>query len=102
MIQGTCVINILAFCLIFLVACFHYIVSISKTVVNCLLKKFDGAAGAGFGIIRGFFIIYLIFALIPVLLVLAPTDIFTELLDGSKLADFFHYTNIFTSFVRGR
>jgi uncharacterized membrane protein required for colicin V production len=99
------IINIFSFLLLFFLVklAFIIIVSISKTVVNLpVLKKFDGAAGAGFGIIRGFFIIYLIFALIPVLLVLAPTDIFTELLDGSKLADFFHYTNIFTSFVRGR
>jgi len=99
------IINIASFIILFLLAkvIFTIIVSISKTVSNLpVLKKFDGAAGAALGIFRGFFIVYLIFALIPILLVLVPTDIVNEYLDGSKLADFFHLSNIFTNFVRGR
>jgi hypothetical protein len=99
------IINIFSFLILFFLVkvVFIIIVSISKTVANLpVLKKFDSAAGAGFGIVRGFFIVYLVFALVPILLVLAPTDIINEFLDGSKLADFFHHTNIFTNFVRGR
>jgi len=99
------IINIFSFLVLFLLlkVIFTIIVSIYKTVHSLpVLKKYDGAAGAGLGLIRGFFILYLIFALVPILLVLAPTDIIHEFLDASKLAGFFHYSNIFTSFVRGR
>jgi hypothetical protein len=99
------IINILSFLVLFLVlkALFTVIVSINKTVYSLpVLKKYDGAAGAGLGLVRGFFILYLIFALVPILLALAPTDIIHEFLDSSKLAGFFHHSNIFTSFVRGR
>lgn len=99
------IINIFSFLVLFLLikAILVAVVSLSKTVVSLpVLKKYDSLAGAGFGFIRGFFIVYLIFALIPILLVLAPTDIVNEYLDGSKFTDFFHYTNIFTNFVRGR
>ncbi|HHT66471.1 MAG: CvpA family protein [Caldicoprobacterales bacterium] len=98
------IINIVSFLILFLLvkAISIAVVSLSKTLASLpVLRKYDGLAGAGFGLVRGFFIVYLIFALIPILLVLAPTDIVNEYLDGSKWAGFFHHTNIFTNFVRG-
>ena len=99
------IINIFSFLLLFFLIklVFLVLISITKTVVDLpVLKKCDGLVGAGFGLVRGFFMVYVLFSLIPVLLVLAPADIFNEFLDGSKMADFFHYTNIFTNFVKGR
>ncbi|HHY83296.1 MAG TPA: CvpA family protein [Clostridiales bacterium] len=99
------IINICSFIILFLLVklLFMIIVSVTKAVANLpVLRKFDALAGAGFGIVRGVFILYLVFALIPILLVLAPTDIMSEFLDGSKYANFFQNTNIFTNFVRGR
>ena len=98
------VINIFSFVILFLLAkvIFTVIISIGKTVANLpVLKKCDSLAGGAFGIVRGIFMVYLVFALVPILLVLAPIDLIKEFLDGSKLADFFLNTNIFTSFVKG-
>ena len=82
---------------------FIVIISIYKTVNDLpVLRKHDSLAGAGMGLIRSFFILNFIFALVPILLVLAPADIINDFIEGSKLAGFFHHSNIFTAFVRGR
>jgi len=99
------IINIISLLLLFLLIklVFIFVVSIYKTTHDLpVLKKYDSAAGAGIGAIRGIFILYFIFALVPILLVLAPTQIINEFIAGSKLAGFFHYSNIFTALVRGR
>jgi uncharacterized membrane protein required for colicin V production len=102
--MATIIINIISFLLLFLLVklLFIIIISIGKAIRNLpVLKQFDSLVGMGFGLIRGFFIIYLFFALIPILMTLAPADIIHEYLDGSLLSDFFYSTNIFTNFVRG-
>jgi len=99
------IINICSFLILFLLIKLLFLIAVSvfKSVADIpVLKKYDALAGAGFEVIRGMFLIYLAFALIPILLVLAPTDLVNEFLDNSKFANFFQYTNIFTNFVRGR
>jgi|LSQX01.2.fsa_nt_gb hypothetical protein len=99
------IINIISFLLLFMLLklVFIVIISIYKTVNDLpVLRKHDSLAGAGMGLIRSFFILNFIFALVPILLVLAPADIINDFIEGSKLAGFFHHSNIFTAFVRGR
>lgn len=77
------------------------IISIVRAVKELpVLKRYDGVVGAGFGIIRGFFMISVIFAMVPVLTALAPADFINEYLSGSALYEFFYKANIFTNFVR--
>ncbi len=99
------VVNIFSFLILFIMIkiAFTVIISIGKTVVELpVLKKCDSLAGGGFGIIRGVFMVYLVFAIVPIVLVLAPVDLIKEFLDGSKFADFFLSSNIFSNFVKGR
>jgi hypothetical protein len=99
------VVNIFSFLLLFILIeiIFIVIISIGKTVVELpVLKKYDSLAGGGSGIVVGIFIVYLVFALVPIVIVLAPVDLIKEFLDGSKLADFFLNSNIFSNFVKGR
>ena len=99
------VVNIFSFLILFIMIkiAFIVIISIGKTVVELpVLKKCDSLAGGGFGIIRGVFMVYLVFAIVPIVLVLAPVDLIKEFLDGSKFADFFLSSNIFSNFVKGR
>ena len=99
------VINIFSFLILFILIkiIFIVIISIGKTVVDLpVLKKYDSLAGSGFGIIRGVFMVYLVFALVPIVIVLAPVDLINEFLDGSKFANFFLNSNIFSNFVKGR
>lgn len=99
------VVNIFSFLFLFILIklILTVIISIGKTVVDLpVLKKYDSIAGSGFGIIRGAFVVYLVFALVPIVIVLAPVDLIKEFLDGSKFADFFLNSNIFSNFVKGR
>lgn len=102
-IAGT-IVNIFSFLLLFflLKLLFTVIISVSKSVTSLpVLKQFDSLFGAGFGFFRGIFILYFVYAIIPILLALAPVDVFTQYLDASKFSDLFYRTNIFTNFVRG-
>jgi uncharacterized membrane protein required for colicin V production len=98
------IINIISFILLFLLIKFAFTIAIGigKAIRSLpVLKQFDSLAGAGFGLIRGFFMVYLFFALIPIIMALAPAGLIHKYLDGSVLSGFFYNTNIFTSFVRG-
>lgn len=99
------IINILSFLLLFMLLKFllTIVLSIARAIVKLpILKQFDTTFGAGFGILRGFFIVCFLFALIPILMTLAPVDLITEYLDGSLLAGFFVKANIFTNFISGK
>ena len=99
------IVNIFSILIAFVIlkVLFTIILSITKTIVDMpVLKKFDGAAGAGFGLVRGFFILNILFAMMPILIMLFPADILNKFLDGSKLADIFNTANIFTGIISGR
>ncbi|MDN5276225.1 MAG: hypothetical protein PWR01_190 [Clostridiales bacterium] len=77
-------------------------ISITKEVAGLpALKKYDGLAGAGVGLLRGMFLIFLLFSLVPVILTLAPLDIIYSLIENSLLGKFFFKSNIFTNFIKG-
>ena len=99
------IINIISFILLFLLIklIFMIVISIGKAIKNLpVLKQFDSLAGAGLGLVRGIFMVYLVFALIPIIMALAPVNLINKYMDGSALAGFFYNTNIFTSLVRGK
>jgi len=102
--MATIVIHIVSFLLLFLVTklILNIVIDAFKTIRNLpVLKQLDGIAGMGFGLIRGIFVIYMLFALIPILMTIAPADAINEFLDGSLLANFFYNTNIFTNLIHG-
>jgi uncharacterized membrane protein required for colicin V production len=97
------ILNITSFVILFLLVklLLIIIISIVKTVRDLpVLKRYDGLVGAGLGLIRGFFMISVIFALVPIITALAPADFINEYLNTSAFYDFFYKTNMFTNFVR--
>lgn len=98
-------VNILSFLLLFFLIKLFFVVllSVSKAVVNLpVLKQFDALLGGAFGVLRGFFVLYFLFAMIPIIMTLAPVDVLGEYLEGSRFAGFFYQFNLFTSLVRGK
>lgn len=76
--------------------------SITKEIMGFpVLKRYDGLAGAGVGLLRGMFLISLLFSFVPIILILAPLDIIYSLIENSLLGKFFYKSNIFTNFVKG-
>lgn len=98
------ILNIICFITLFLIIriiC-QIGISITREVIGLpVLKKYNGLAGAGVGVLRGFFLISLLFSLVPIILILVPLDIIYLLIENSSMGEFFFETNIFTNFIRG-
>lgn len=98
------IVNILSFLAVFFIIrlAFFIIVSIANNVTTLpVLKQFDRLLGAGFGAIRGILILFVVFALVPIFMTLAPVDFLSEYLDQSLFAPLFYDHNIFTGLVKG-
>ena len=98
------IINIASIILLFLFVklLFAIAISIYKGISKVpVLKQFDGVMGGVFGLGRGLVVLFLIFAVAPVILALAPVDALNEFIASSNLANFFVNHNIFAGIVRG-
>jgi len=103
-IIASIIINLISFLIVFFAIriLFSIAISIAKNITNLpVLKQFDSLLGAGLGAIRGILFLFVLFALVPVLLALAPIDIIYKYIEESIFAQFFLKGNIFTSFLRG-
>ncbi|MFO7153992.1 MAG: CvpA family protein [Caldicoprobacter oshimai] len=98
------ILNILCFITLFVmikITC-QVITSITREVIGLpALKKYDWVAGAGIGLIRGIFLMFLLFSLVPVILALVPLDMIYSSIENSFLGKFFFKLNIFTNFIKG-
>ncbi len=66
-----------------------------------VLKHLDALLGGVFGIARGVFFIYVIFALVPILMTVLPFDEFGELVNASALGSALYKSNIVTTILQG-
>lgn len=66
-----------------------------------VLKQMDGLAGGLFGLLRGFLICTVLFALVPLALTMIPIDGIEELITGSQLADIFTTGNPIVAIMNG-
>ncbi len=82
---------------------FDFIISIVNIIKELpVLKQFDTLFSAGVGLIKGLFIVYFAFALVPLAMTIAPAEIINDYINGSLMANFFIKTNIFTAFIRAK
>lgn len=98
------IINILSFLFIFLIASilFGFIINaMDKTLNFPVLRQFDSLLGAGFGLILGCFTLFIIFLVVPIVLILMDVKIVSEYLNGSFLGSFFYKSNFILNFMRG-
>ena len=66
-----------------------------------VLKKLELPAAIGVGLIRGILAVLLIFMICPIVLTVLPFDWVSDLVEGSKLARFFYYSNFLLGFIPG-
>ena len=61
-----------------------------------VLRHLDALAGGVFGFARGVLLLFILFALVPIVLAVAPVDLLTDLFMASKLAPYFDSRLILT------
>lgn len=67
-----------------------------------VLRHFDGAIGAGFGLIRAFFTAFVLFmALPPILVVLSGSFPISQYISSSFFGDFFYKSNFLLNLIGG-
>ncbi|HBU11632.1 MAG TPA: hypothetical protein DEB31_02540 [Clostridiales bacterium] len=100
------VVNILAFLIIYCIA--RVIIALMLNAVNFasplpVLKRCDMLAGGGVGMVRGYFGMFALMMLVPVVLISAPVgvDLFSDLVSGSPLATYFFEHNFLLDFIPG-
>lgn len=101
---GIVVMNILSFLLIYLVVQLIFLI-----VLNCVnfvrrlpvLKQADGFLGGCFGAARGILLVFVLFMLIPVVLVMLPYDAAYDLIDQSLFGNFFYQSNFLLTLISG-
>lgn len=97
-------INIISFLIVFVVvrlALAVIIHGVNYAVKFPVLRQFDGILGAGFGFIRGFFMCFVVFAVVPLILLVISIEPITDLLDKSILASFFYKSNFLLGMIDG-
>ncbi len=98
------IVNILCFLIVFMIATviFSFVINaLDKTIRFPVLKQFDGLLGGGFGLILGCFSMFVIFLVVPIILVLMDIKYISEYLNNSFLGTFFYKYNFILNFIRG-
>ncbi|MHB1315098.1 MAG: CvpA family protein [Christensenellales bacterium] len=101
---GIVVMNIFSFLLIYVV-----IQIILLIVLNCVnfvrrmpvLKQADGFLGGCFGAARGIMLVFVLFMLVPVILIIVPYNASYELIEKSLFGNFFYKSNFLLSLITG-
>ncbi len=104
---GSIIVNIMCFVAILLVSAL--VLSIIKAALEAAVKLpalryVDGLLGAAFGLLRGLFLVYVFFLILPALLLVIPDSIVTEYLgdvSDAPIASVFYETNILMSYIGG-
>lgn len=65
------------------------------------LRRFDRVIGGGIGLIRGFFEMYMLFALVPIALIFMPIPQMSNLVNNSLACEVFYSSGILLPFVGG-
>ncbi len=97
-------INILSLLIIFIVLRLVFTLltnALSYASNTPQLRHFDSLLGGGVGLIRGFFSMHLVFALIPIALILLPITPITDLLNSSFTSALFYSGSIILRFISG-
>ncbi|MBO4563624.1 MAG: hypothetical protein J5772_08440 [Clostridia bacterium] len=66
-----------------------------------VLRRFEIPASVGAGLIRGILAVFLIFMLCPIILTILPFDVVSDLVENSRLAKFFYYSNVLLGLMPG-
>jgi uncharacterized membrane protein required for colicin V production len=65
------------------------------------IKHFDALLGGVFGLIRGVFVVFVLFALVPILLTVSPIEQVSQLITESHLAAVFYRSSVIQTIMQG-
>lgn len=100
----TSIVSILSYIVVFIVA--YVALSLITGLIGYVfkfpsLKHLDALLGGVFGIIRGVFVVYILFALVPIIMTVLPFDQFGEMVEASQLGNALYKSNIVTTILQG-
>lgn len=96
--------NVLCFVVTFIVLTilFHVIVNLLKAIFRFpVLKQLNATAGGIFGLLRGVLLVFVLFALVPLLQTVVPVQGLTEMIEKSALAPAFNSGNLIMAIMNG-
>ena len=98
------VVDVLSFLVVFM-ACF-IVLNLVIRLLNYVfkfpaLKHFDAITGGVLGFARGYFFVFLLFTLVPILLTALPVQAISDYINASKFGSHFLETNFVTSIIKG-
>ena len=98
------VINIIVFIIIFAIVRIILGLIINGTdyaIKLPRLRQYDSLTGAGFGLIRGIMALFVIFMVVPLILIAMDFDFIHQILNSSLFAPFFYHSSILLSMIPG-
>ena len=99
----TVVTNVACFLAVFIV-CF-LVLNMLISLINYVfkfpaLKHFDSLIGGALGFLRGYFFVFLLFTLVPILLTALPVQAISDYINASSLGAHFLESNFITSIIK--
>ena len=65
-----------------------------------VLRHLDALIGGMFGLVRGVLLVFILFALVPIVLAVVPVDFISEMIAQSQLAPYFD-SRIIMAIIKG-
>lgn len=65
------------------------------------LRQLDAILGGVLGGVRGVFLVYILFALVPIAMTIVPFEQFTELVESSRIGSALYHSSIVTTILQG-
>jgi len=101
----TSIVTILCYIIVFIVG--YVALSLVTGLVGYVfrfpsLKHLDAILGGVFGVARGVFMVYIFFALVPILMTVLPFEQFGTMVEASRIGSALYKSNIVNTILQGR
>ena len=96
--------NILCYIVCFVAL--YLVISLALSAIRAIfrlpvLKQLDGLVGGVFGLLRGMILVFVLFALLPLVQTIVPLDTVNDVVQASKLAPLFNNGALVTAIMNG-
>ena len=98
------ILNVICYiiCFLALMLVFHFVLNFLKVVFRFpVLKQLNSLVGGVFGLLRGVLLVFVAFALLPLVQTMVPIEGIGELVDQSALAPLFNSGSLILSIMNG-
>ena len=98
------ILNVICYiiCFVALMLVFHFVLNFLKVVFRFpVLKQLNAMVGGVFGLLRGILLVFVAFALLPLVQTMVPIEGIGELVEQSALAPLFNSGNLILAIMNG-